>query len=91
LAAQLLVIAGAAVMRLPIVSAQAMVMLTWSALASLLALAADRRIALAALGYLAAFFVIAALCHDRREATYVMSGAHLLTTLTVFTIWRPRR
>jgi eukaryotic-like serine/threonine-protein kinase len=91
LASQLLVHAGCAMMHLPVVASMAMVALLWSALAALMAVIVDRRIATMACGYLAAFVAIATLAHTRRDTTYILSASHLVTTLTVFTIWRPTR
>jgi hypothetical protein len=60
-------------------------------LAALGAVLIDRAIAAVALGYLAAVFVIALFAETRRDANYVMSAAHLVTAITVFVSWRPRR
>lgn len=91
LSGQLMVHAASATMALPVVASMAMVALLWSVLAAMVTVIVDARVAAIALGYLGALLAIALLAHTRRDANYIMSMAHLVTTLTVFTIWRPSR
>jgi eukaryotic-like serine/threonine-protein kinase len=88
---QIVVHAASAILGLPIVASVAMVAVMWAVLAALGAVLIDRAIAAVALGYLAAVFVIALFAETRRDANYVMSAAHLVTAITVFVSWRPRR
>lgn len=91
LCGQLLINVGGALMHVPVVSATAFLALLWGALAGMLAGAADRRVAAVSFGYLAAFFAIALIPANRRHANYIMSAAHLVTSITLFVIWQPKR
>jgi hypothetical protein len=88
-AGQLLVYLAGWLLDLPVVAALAIGSLLWAALAGLLAAAVEPRIFAVALGYIAAFFAIALTSVDRRGAVWILSAAHLVTTVTVFAVWRP--
>jgi len=70
---------------------QVMTMFMWSAVTAMAAIAIDRRLFYAAGGYLVSFIGAALLAEHSHHVLWAMSAGHLVTTINVLYIWRPRK
>ncbi len=85
-AAQILLAGGANLLDLPVVSIQVLMPFLWTVIASMMAIVVDRRLALCAAGFGAAFLFSAAYPALRMWA---MSASNLILTINLFVLWRP--
>jgi len=69
---------------------QIMTMFMWSAVTGMAAVTIDRRLFPAALGYLLTFGVAVLFAVHTFHVLWAMSAGHLITTINVLAIWRPR-
>jgi hypothetical protein len=70
---------------------QIMTIFMWASVASMAAIAIDRRLFPAALGYLVTFGAAATWAHNTFQVLCAMSAGHLVTTINVLSIWRPKQ
>ena len=82
---------GCMVMKVPIVHAMNLTVLLWAMLTAMMTLTVDLSLFPIPLGYTCAFFLSAAYAENRHDVVWFMSGGHLVTTITVLTVWSPQR
>ncbi len=90
LVGQIVMTLGGAALTVSVHHIQVMTIFLWAVVASMAAIAIDRRLFPSAMGYLATFGGAAVLAHNTFEVLWAMSAGHLVTTINVLSIWRPK-